>query len=125
MNKKLILTLALGLLLALTMPVMAQELAKVSKLVRLEGWVVDEPAGAKHANLDSKAAVLEAHENGATLVFVSKAGDIYDMDEQETALEHVGQNWIILGKLDPNGKLKVGSYIDPSKRKGPPPKPAE
>jgi len=122
MKKKLIVTFVIGLLLALTMPALAQD---VAKLVRLEGWVVDEPSGAKHANIDSKDAVLEAREKGALLVFVSKAGDIYDLNEQEAALEHVGQNWIVLGKIDPNGKLTIGSYIDPSKRKGPPPKPAE
>jgi len=120
MKNKVILTFTL--LLVLAMPVIAQEFAM---LKRLEGWIVDEPSGAKHANADSKDAVIEAVENGALLVFVSRQGDIYDLAEQEEALEHVGQNWIVLGKISKEGKLTIGSYIDPSKRKGPPPKPAE
>jgi hypothetical protein len=122
MNKKLILTFALGLIVALTLPVMAQNRAR---LIRLEGWVVDEPSGAKHANAASKDAVIKAQEEGAMLVFLSSKGDIYEITGQEAALERVGQNWIILGKLDEDGNLTIGSYIDPAKRKGPPPKPEE
>jgi hypothetical protein len=122
MKSKLILTFALGLIVVLTIPAVAQE---TTMLKRLEGWIVDEPSGAKHANADSKEAVIEAHAKGALLVFVSKQGDIYELTEQEAALENVGQNWIVIGKIDPEGKLTIGSYIDPSKRKGPPPKPAE
>ena len=127
MMKKLILTIALSLIVALAMPALAQDLSKAgaAKLIRLEGWVVDESSGAKHANADSKEAVLKSQEEGSLLVFASSKGDIYELNEQEAALERVGQNWIILGKLDPDGKLTIGSYIDPSKRKGPPPKPAE
>jgi hypothetical protein len=122
MNNKLISTLALGLIALLAFPVMAQEL---SRLKRLEGWIVDEPSGAKHANAESKEAVIEAHANGALLVFVSKQGDIYEIVGQEAALENVGRNWIVLGVVDPEGKLTIGSFIDPSKRKKPEPKPAE
>jgi hypothetical protein len=122
MKNKLIMTFALGLLVVLSVPSVAQEYMTVK---RLEGWIVDEPSGAKHANADSKEAVIEAYENGSLLVFVSKKGDIYELTEQEAALENVGQNWIVIGKLDKDGKLTIGSFIDPSKRKSATPKPAE
>jgi ABC-type phosphate/phosphonate transport system substrate-binding protein len=116
MKKKILLSLVAVMLVALALPLMAQTADK-PRLVRLEGWVVDEAAAKQHANAESKDAVIEAQANGAALVFFTTKSEVYELTDQEKALENVGQKWVILGQLDPDGKLHVGSYIDMSKRK--------
>jgi hypothetical protein len=128
MKKKILLSLVAVMLVALASPLMAQDTER-PRLVRLEGWVVDEAQPKEHANAESKDAVLEAQTNGVLLVFYSTKGDVHPLTDQEKALDHVGQKWVILGQLDPDGTLRVGSYIDMSKRKAkgktPPPPPTE
>ncbi len=116
MKKKILLSLVAVMLVALASPLMAQTADK-PKLVRLEGWVVDEAAAEQHANAESKDAVIKAQAEGALLVFITTKGDEYEIGDQEKALDHVGQKWVIIGQLDPDGKLHIGSYIDMSKRK--------
>lgn len=116
MKKKILLSVIAVMLVVLASPLMAQPADK-PKLVRLEGWVVDAAAAKEHANAESKDAVLEAQANGAMLVFFTTKNEEYEISDQEKALDHVGQKWVILGQLDPDGKLHVGSYIDMSKRK--------
>jgi hypothetical protein len=128
MKKKILLSLVAVMIVALVSPLMAQTADK-PRLVRLEGWVVDEAQAEQHANAESKDAVIEAQANGAMLVFYTTKGDVHSLTDQEKALDHVGQKWVILGQLDPDGALRVGSYIDISKRKAKgkvaPPPPAE
>jgi hypothetical protein len=116
MKNKILSFLVVALLVMAVLPALAQVTDK-PRLVRLEGWVVDEPAAKQHANVESKDAVLEAQANGAPLVFYTVKGETYSLTDQEKALEHVGQKWVILGKLDPDGNLTVGSFIDMAKRK--------
>lgn len=114
--KKILLSLLTVMLVASTLPLAAQRVDQ-PRVVRLEGWVVDEQNAKQHANVESKDAVIKAQEEGVPLIFFTTTSEVYELTDQEKALDHVGQKWVILGQLDPEGKLTVGSYIDMSKRK--------
>jgi hypothetical protein len=114
--KKILLSLLAVMIVALMLPLAAQP-GDTPKLVRLEGWVVDERNAKQHANAESKDAVIKAQEEGAVLVFFTAKSEAYEIIDQEKALDHVGQKWVILGQLNPDGKLNIGSYIDMAKRK--------
>jgi hypothetical protein len=114
MKRLVIPALALSLVLVTVIaPALATTPAK--RLVRLSGWVVDEEAGADHANEASKATVLAKAEEGVPLAFYTTKGDLYKLRDQEKALEHVGEQWDVIGSLDDEGNLSVGSYIKPRK----------
>lgn len=81
------------------------------KIVRLEGWVVDEYCGAKNAKADGKQCILECHKKGSALVFASNDGDVYKMNKQKEALEFVGEEIRIFGTVDENDYLRVGSFV--------------
>ena len=108
--RKTAVVLAAALLLAAVIPALAQRPASPPTLVRLEGWVVDQPGGRKHANAESKDLILEAHERGAPLVLVGNDNKIYDLVDQEKALEQVGHKVKIFGRRDGNNRIDVGSY---------------
>lgn len=118
MRKTLVFCLALCLLaVAAAGPVLAAK--NYQHIMRLSGWVVDEESGAKHANEASKDAVLAKVEDGATLVFYTDKGDVYTIVDQEKAIEKVGEPWEVIGALDDDNNLNVGSYIKPRKKEAP------
>jgi len=87
-------------------------------LVRLEGWIVDSYCGAKNAHAEATEDTLACHKKGAKLRFVSKDGIIYDIADQERALEHVGRKVRLFGTVDDSRNLKVGNYIGADKKDG-------
>jgi hypothetical protein len=119
MKKLTILALALGLLaIAAASPAPAQ--SQPQRVVRLSGWVVDEHSGAKHANAESKEAVLAKATKGVALVLHTTKGETYPLFNQEEALEKVGQRWDVIGAINADGVLKVGTYFEPRPPKAPP-----
>jgi hypothetical protein len=112
MKKLVILACALGVLATLAIvPAFAQDAPQ--RIVRLSGWIVDEKTGADHANAESKAAVLAKATEGEALVFYTTEGETYPLVNQEKALAKVGQRWDVIGSVDSDGNLKVGTYIEP------------
>jgi hypothetical protein len=117
--------LACALLIGVGLPALAQKAADPARIVRLHGWVVDDGTAMRHANAESKDAILQSFEEGVPLVFVTKDGDTYLLAEQEEAAEKVGQAWDVIGMLGAEGKLRVGTYIQPRTKKAPAPEDAE
>ena len=116
MKTRLVTTVALGAFLALALfPALAA--GEAVRLVRVNGWIVDEEAGEKHANAESKDAILAKQEEGAVLVFLTSDGQVYSLTDQETAWAHVGEKWDALGKLDADGNLTVGKFMKPRVKK--------
>ncbi len=103
MKRTMILALALALLAG---PV----LAGAARLVRVEGYVVDSWCGKANANDQGADCVVECNKKGADLVFYTSKGKIYDLADQKDALGHIGQKMVILGTVDSEGSLKVGSW---------------
>lgn len=83
----------------------------VLRMVNIEGWVVDEYCGAKNANADGADCVRECHKKGSELVFATDEGDVYKMDKQSEALEHVGEKIRIMGSIDEEDFLRVGTFL--------------
>jgi hypothetical protein len=96
-----------------------QKRGEALHVMRLHGWVVDDGTGSRHANAESKDAVLASHEEGVPLVFVAEDGTTYLIVDQEGAIERVGQAWDVIATLRPNGNLNIGSYIQPKKKQTP------
>jgi hypothetical protein len=118
MRKTVVLCLALCLLAAAAIePVLAGK--GYQRIVRLSGWVVDEDAGADHANAASKDAVIAKVEEGVALVFYTDKGEAYPIVDQETALTKIGEPWDVIGSLDEDENLNIGSYIKPKKKAEP------
>lgn len=113
MRKSVLLALTAGLVFLVALPAVAEE---PPRIVRLQGWIVDEESGEKHANTESKDLVLQKQEEGVPLVFMTNKGAIHALADQEKALEKVGSEWVIIGRLDPDGTLTVGSFIPPKKK---------
>lgn len=88
------------------------------KIVRLKGWVVDDHCGRAATNAEAAAQVHKCHEAGWPLIFWAGEGKFYPIVDQEAALERVGREWSILGSLDNDGKLQIGSWIDPERPRG-------
>ena len=88
-------------------------------LVRVSGWIVDAKKGAEHANADSKQAVLDNHDKGSPLIFVTDSGKVYALsdEDQAKAVEKVGAETVILGSKDGEGNLKIGSFLRPKNKK--------
>ncbi|HKQ61979.1 MAG TPA: hypothetical protein VJS92_11865 [Candidatus Polarisedimenticolaceae bacterium] len=114
MSKRSILALAACLALAGATAVQAEG----GRLVRMEGWVVDEWCNKANANAEGKSCVLDCHGKGAALVFFSD-GKVYHMSEQDQtkALDQVGKKVAVVGSLGDDGVLKVGSFGEPKKPK--------
>ena len=124
MRKTIVLCLALCMLAAAAAgPVLAAN--NYQRIVRLSGWVVDEEAGSDHANATSKDAILAKVEEGAALVFYTDKGEAYLIVDQEKAVAKVGEPWEVIGALDEDENLNVGSYIKPRKEEAPAEKGAE
>ena len=123
MRKTVVLCLALCLLAAVAAePVLAAK--GYQRIVRLSGWVVDEESGDKHANETSKDAILAKVEEGATLIFYTDKGEAYPIIDQEKALTKIGEPWDVIGALDEDENLNIGSYIKPKKKDAPAAEPA-
>ena len=106
MRKILVGSIAALMLLGIALPT----LAAPARLVRLDGWVVDQWCGKKNANGDGAGCVIECHEKGAPLVFASDDGKTYTIVDQDGALDQVGVHVKIFGTIDSEGNLSVGSY---------------
>jgi len=90
-----------------------------NKMVRVEGWVVDEWCGKDNAKADGKGCTLECHKKGAALVFYDNAtGEIYKLDKQEVAEKFVGREVGVFGTLDGAGNLAVGQFFEKKKNNG-------
>ena len=82
--------------------------------VTLTGWITDSCCLAKNANSQGKDCTIACHKKGSALML--HAGDKdYKIDDQKTALEHVGHEVVVKGTLNEEGVLKVAS-IAPSKK---------
>ena len=113
MKKSLVLCLALCLLaVAVVSPALARSPKRVA---RLSGWVVDEQGGAEHANAASKDLVLAKVEEGIPLVFYTDKGEVFPIADQKGALAKVGEPWDVIGMIDGEGLLSIGSFIKPKK----------
>jgi hypothetical protein len=88
-------------------------------LMRLQGWIVDSRCGAKNAREDRAEDTLACYKDGAKLVFLAKDGKIYDIADQERAVEHIGQQVSVFGTVDGAMMLTVGRYIGREKKKEP------
>lgn len=104
----------LGCLLATVIAVPV--LAGPSLLVRLEGWIVDSYCRAKNANAEGTEDTLACLKKGANLILITADGTSYDLENQERALQHVGQKVRVFGTVDADRNLKVGNYIGSDKR---------
>lgn len=90
--------------------------APSKKLVRIEGWVVDEWCGKDNAKADGKGCTLECHKKGAALVFYNNEnGDLYRLDKQDEAEKFVGREVGVFGTLDGEGNLAVGQFFESKK----------
>ena len=103
-------TLALALVL-----VAGPVLAGAMRLVRVEGYVVDSWCGKANANDQGANCVVECNKKGADLVFHTSEGKTYELADQKDAQGHIGQKMVILGSVDSEGSLKVGSW-SPAKK---------
>ena len=107
MRKILVGSIAALLLLGIAVPT----LGAPSRLVRMDGWVVDQRCGKKNANGDSAGCVIDCHEKGSPLVLFSGDGETFTIVDQKAALEQVGVHVKIFGTIDSEGNLSVGSYL--------------
>lgn len=85
------------------------------KIVRLKGWVVDDHCGRAATNVEAAPQVGKCYEAGWPLIFWAGEGKFYPIVDQEAALERVGREWSVLGSLDDDGNLRIGSWIDPER----------
>jgi Protein of unknown function (DUF5818) len=77
------------------------------------GWVTDAACGASGANAAHKACAEKCLEKGSALVFFNNADKkIYQLDKQDVAKQHVGQEVTLKGKLD--GKAIAVDSIEPA-----------
>ena len=106
MRKILVGSIAALMLLGIALPA----LAGPARLVRMEGWVVDQWCGKKNANVDGAGCVIECHDKGAPLVFATDDGKTYTIVDQDGAVEQVGVHVKIFGTINSEGDLSVGSY---------------
>jgi hypothetical protein len=107
------LVLAVGLVMLSLGPVVAETAAK-PRLVRLEGWVVDEWCAKNNAEPEKSDCVLACQKKGAALVFYTPDDHkLYALTDQKAALEHVGHKVKVIGTVDAAGALNVGSWIEP------------
>ncbi len=86
-------------------------LAGSRELVRLEGWIVDSYCKAKNANAEAAEDTLACHKKGARLIFIATGGTTYELEDQERALQHIGQKVRVFGTVDKDRNLKIGNYI--------------
>jgi hypothetical protein len=119
MKMKILTVLLLGLCLLMGSLVIAQF---PSRLIREEGFVVDEVTLQESANPKSKRIVLDHHRDGAKLVFCTTAGKIYHLADQAGAVEKVGQKYAIVASYRIGEGLTVSSWQEPQKKKKQKPK---
>ena len=86
-------------------------LAGSRELVRLEGWIVDSYCKAKNANAEAAEDTLACHKKGARLILIATGGTTYELEDQERALQHIGQKVRVFGTVDKDRNLKIGNYI--------------
>ena len=86
-------------------------LASSGTLVRLDGWIVDSYCKAKNANAEATEDTLACLKKGAKLILITADGTTYALENQEQALEHVGQKVRVFGTVDEDRNLKIGNYI--------------
>jgi hypothetical protein len=81
------------------------------------GWITDEACGAKGANAAHKDCAMKCIAKGGKLVLYN-TGDkqIYSLDNQSLAKEHIGHEVTVTGSVD--GKAITVSAIAPAAAKG-------
>jgi hypothetical protein len=91
------LTIALcALLLVLALPLHAQP-----RDGEWTGWITDDSCGAKGAKAEHKACAEKCLGNGGTLVLYNPADEqLYKLDNQELAKEHLGHEVIVKGSVE-------------------------
>lgn len=81
------------------------------RMLRDQGWVVDDRYGKKHANPESAQEILKAVDAGEKLVFWSESEEAYyPIEDQVIAKLWIGKRVEILGNVMPDGTLRVGNY---------------
>ncbi len=104
MHKAMIALCALLLVLAAGLPLSAQP-----RDGEWTGWITDDSCGAKGANAEHKACAEKCLGNGGTLVLYNPADEqLYKLDNQELALEHLGHEVIVKGSVE-GTTIKVAS----------------
>ena len=103
------LILILGFMLLTFGGLAAQDKTPTMSLTRVQGWIVDAKKGAEHANEESKDIVLQNHEKGSPLIFVTASGKIYHLDDQDQAkaAERVGTETVIIGSIDSDSVMII------------------
>ncbi len=109
-------TIVVLALLATTAAVAGEIAPRVpaGKIVRLTGYVVDEQCRKPHT-ADSPCGVDQAAPN-AKLMFLDTKGELYLIQDQEKAVDHVGREISVFGLVRGDAQLwllEVTRYIDP------------
>ena len=94
----------------------AQFAQKAPRLVRLEGWLVDEWCAKKKADVSELDCAGKHVEEGAALVFVADDKEVYALADEDLdmAMDKAGEKVAVLGTVDPdNGVLNIGSFMRP------------
>jgi len=112
--RKSIALLGLCAAIAIAAPAWSQEQKpyEMHKIVRLQGWVVDEHCGATAASADKKDQILKDHEDGSPLVFAADDGTLYTLDKQDAAVDFVGRHVLVFGAIDESHNLRVGQFAE-------------
>jgi hypothetical protein len=100
MRKATILFVACLFAVLVTMPLFAADTASET----WTGWITDSHCAAKGANAQhTKACAVKCAKDGGKVVFFNN-GDkkLYDLDKTDQALEHVGHEVSVTGKLAGN-----------------------
>ncbi len=91
------------------MTVLALPLCSAGTKGTWTGWITDDSCGAKGANAEHASCAHKCLDNGGKLVFYNSADkNIYSLDNQDLAKEHIGHEVSVTGEAD--GKaIKVES----------------
>ena len=106
--------------LGLAVALVSTAVAGPAHLVRLKGWVVDEPGGRDHANAESAELIAAAHEEGVPLVFVASDDTLYPIKNPDTVVEYAGKEITVIGTVNDERELKIGSVMSEGDRVAPP-----
>lgn len=104
MKKTLIALVGIAALLVMVMPVAAAPTAG-----SWNGWVTDTHCGAKGANAEHKDCAVKCAKGGSSLLLFNSADKkLYKLDKQDLALQHLGHEVTVKGKVD-GDKIAVDS----------------
>ncbi len=74
--------------------------------VELTGFITDMWCGKSNANAEGVACIKSCAEKGSDVAIYAD-GKLYKLDKKELALEHVGYEVVVTGKLATDGSVEV------------------